>query len=193
MQSNSNGPEEWRPVPDWEGIYEVSNLGRVRSMARVVIGRDGRKMRYRTTLLTPSIDKAGYPRINLYRNKSVRRYGVHRLVLSTFVGPCPEGMEALHNDGDPGNSRLDNLRYGSSSENTLDTVLHGNHNNARKAECPRGHALVVENLKPGTLKLGRRECLSCARTRSFLYRNPHRKADFKSIADSYYLKIMAAN
>ena len=184
-------PEEWRPVPGWEGIYEVSDHGRVRSMARLIIGRDGREMRYRTKILTPSIDRSGYPRVNLYLNKTVRRYGVHRLVLSAFVGPCPDGMESLHKDGNPGNSHLSNLRYGSSSENTLDIVMHGNHNNARKTECPRGHALVVENLKPGTLKLGRRDCLSCARTRSFLYKNPHMKANFKDISDSYYLKIMA--
>lgn len=193
MQSISNSPEEWRPVPGWEGIYEVSNHGRVRSMARVVIGRDGREMRYRTTVLTPSLDPSGYPRINLYRNKTVRRYGVHRLVLAAFVGPCPDGMEVLHGDGNPGNSHLVNLSYGTSSENTLDTVAHGTHNNARKTECPQGHSLVVENLKPGTLKLGRRDCLACARTRSFLHRNPQRKFDFKEISDSYYLKIMSEN
>jgi len=51
--------------------------------------------------------------------------GVHRYVLLAFVGECPEGMQACHNDGNPGNNRLDNLRWGTPSNNNRDKWLHG--------------------------------------------------------------------
>ena len=50
---------------------------------------------------------------------------VHKLVALTFLGPCPEGKEVLHNDGDPKNNRLDNLRYGTRTENILDVFKLG--------------------------------------------------------------------
>ena len=50
---------------------------------------------------------------------------LHRLVLENFVGPCPDGMECCHNDGNPDNNRLDNLRWGTPSENSRDKIRHG--------------------------------------------------------------------
>lgn len=56
-----------------------------------------------------------------------KNYHVHRLVLEWFVGPCPEGMEACHNDGDSTNNRLDNLRWDTRKANIIDSVKHGTH------------------------------------------------------------------
>jgi hypothetical protein len=54
-----------------------------------------------------------------------RNYYTHRLVLLAFVGPCPEGLEGCHNDGDPSNNRLDNLRWDTRESNMADQIKHG--------------------------------------------------------------------
>lgn len=65
----------------------------------------------------------GHERVTLMPDRQ-RRF-VHRLVLESFVGPCPEGMEACHNDGDPSNNSLYNLRWGTRQENYDDSIRHG--------------------------------------------------------------------
>lgn len=106
--------EEWRPVPGYEGLYEVSNLGRVRGLKR------GRILRGRTL---PN----GYRQVSLWRcNQEVFRY-IHRLVLEAFVGPCPEGRETLHGNNDRADNRLCNLRWGTRSENQRQVVADGRH------------------------------------------------------------------
>jgi hypothetical protein len=62
--------------------------------------------------------------MTVYLGRKDQRF-VHRLVLEAFVGPCPEGMECRHKDGNPGNNRLDNLAWGTRKENHADSVEHG--------------------------------------------------------------------
>lgn len=116
--------EEWTAVPGWEGLYEVSDRGRVRSLDRVVPGRHG-PTRYKGRILTPAGKK--YPIVTLAETGAGRRVcrTIHSLVMEGFVGPCPEGLEVCHNDGDGWNNRLDNLRYDTRSENAKDTYRHG--------------------------------------------------------------------
>lgn len=76
--------------------------------------------------LSPCIAKSGHLAINLATDtRGWCRFLVHRLVLLAFVGPCPEGMECCHNDGDPLNNRLDNLRWDTRSANIADAIKHG--------------------------------------------------------------------
>lgn len=184
--------EEWRPVPGWEGIYEVSDHGRVRSLPRVVIRSDGRKMPVKGGALHSFLDVDGYPRVNLRKVGTIVQYPIHRLVLLAFVGECPPGMQVLHGDGNPANNIISNLRYGSPSENNLDAVRHGTHRNTRKIECPRGHALEGGNLLPSALKHGNRDCLACNRARSYLQKRAHLKDNFREISDSYYRQIVSS-
>jgi len=102
--------EEWRSIPGYDG-YEVSNLGRVRGS--------------RGWILKPLISSNHHYHIGLFKiGKRILRL-VHSLVLEAFVGPCPDGMECRHLDGDPANNRLDNLRWGTHRENEADKILHG--------------------------------------------------------------------
>jgi hypothetical protein len=80
----------------------------------------------RRTRLRPGSTPKGhqYVTIHLSRSKQVSRL-VHRLVLETFTGPCPHGMEACHEDGNPANNRLDNLRWDTPVANNADKVRHG--------------------------------------------------------------------
>lgn len=102
--------EEWRAVPGWDGMYSVSNLGRVRSDARG-------KGRYFGRCLKPGSLKAGYLKLTLAANGRHEQWLVHRLVLLAFVGPCPAGKETNHKNGVKHDNTLSNLEYVTASEN----------------------------------------------------------------------------
>ena len=74
-----------------------------------------------------------YPRVQMEGTQPK----LHILMLETFVGPRPEGMLALHNDGDPSNNSLDNLRWGTPSDNSHDALRHGTHPTKGKRACNR--------------------------------------------------------
>jgi hypothetical protein len=123
--------ENWKPVAGAAGRYEVSDQGRVKSLV-------GRKER----LLKPGVHpRSGHRLVSLAIERgTAKAFWVHRLVLEAFVGPCPAEREACHNDGDPGNNNVGNLRWGTRSENRKDSVNHGTHQHAKKTHCPQGHA-----------------------------------------------------
>lgn len=117
--------EQWKDVPQYEGFYQVSDHGRVKSVRRTSVHKNGARKIVKGQLLRCSPGNHGYPCCSLYKagNRSV--WLVHRLVMLTFVGPCPEGLEVAHNDGDRTNPRLDNLRYDTRAGNSSDKKKHG--------------------------------------------------------------------
>jgi hypothetical protein len=179
--------ETWKPVPGFDGYYEVSDLGRIRSVDRVIQRNNGTTQRRNGKVLRPGLTR-GYPHLNLCKNGELYPRYVHTLVLQAFVGECPENMECLHKDGNPKNARLENLRWGTSSENSRDIIAHGNNHNLNKTHCPRGHLLVEPNLIKHQLKRGGRVCLAC--NRGGCYARYHGITDIQAITDSYYEKIM---
>ena len=187
MQSSSNVPEEWRPVVGHEGQYEVSSHGRVKSLERMVPSSFGRDRKVPSKILKCSPDDFGRPRAVLTGQVG---HKVHHLVMEAFVGPLPEGMEVCHNDGDPANNRVENLRFDTRSENALDAVGHRSHFNASKTHCPRGHILEEPNLSRSYLKKGERQCLACIRTHDYLRKRSSLKPKFKEISDSYFESIV---
>lgn len=181
--------EAWKPVPGYEGIYEVSDHGRVRSVDHVGRYRNGTRLN-RGRVLRPDAKKYGHQYVNLSRDRRKVKAYVHRLVLTAFIGPAPVGTEGCHNDGDASNNRLDNLRWDTHSENNRDQVKHGTHPWASKKVCPLGHELVAPNLIRSVAAKGYRGCLACSRGRSKAkhYREPFTK----EMADRYYAQIMEA-
>lgn len=104
--------EIFKPIKD-HPRYSVSNQGRVWSNITKKI-------------LKPWVMvSGGYYMVTLSRRKKLR---VHRLVLEAFTGPCPVGQEVCHNDGNPVNNRLENLRYDTRENNQADRLDHGTHN-----------------------------------------------------------------
>lgn len=74
------------------------------------------------------LKQRGYLYFTLWKNNKGYRVGIHRLLLLTYVNPCPKGMECRHLDGNPANNRLDNLKWGTRKENMQDAIKHGTHN-----------------------------------------------------------------
>lgn len=119
--------ENWLPIPGYEGCYEVSDLGRVRSLDRTIKWQHGER-RIKGKVLAGIPDKWRRLRVHLRNGALKEQIYVHRLVLLAFVGPCPDGMEACHHpDPTPTNNRLENLRWGTYGENRLDAEWHAEH------------------------------------------------------------------
>lgn len=158
--------EIWRQIPGWEGYYEVSNLGHVRSMDRIVSTSRGNRF-YKGKILNSGTNRHGYPLVALSMpGKPCQSKKIHRLVLLAFCGPCPDGMEACHNNGNRADARLENLRWDTPSNNHLDKRRHGTDHQVNKKHCPQGHPYSAENTKVIPSRPTARYCRECHRERS---------------------------
>jgi hypothetical protein len=149
--------EEWRPIKGYEGLYDISNHGRVRSNHR-----GGR-------ILAPGLNSNGYLSVSLHRDGQRRSWNVHRLVADEFCPRRPEQTVIRHLDGTRTNNHHSNLTWGTYSENTYDAVRHGTHKDARRTHCARGHAFDAGNTRKargGT----KRTCRTCSREWSRQYK-----------------------
>lgn len=122
--------EQWKPVPEWEGKYEVSNAGEVRSLDRHVVRSDSSSQTIKGRPMSLSTSSTGYLVVRLSSTNPTRRLTarVHRLVASAFL-PNPEGKPQVnHIDSDRRNNRVENLEWVNGSEN----LTHGYHHGAVK-------------------------------------------------------------
>lgn len=100
--------EQWRKIPGYEGLYQVSDLGNVKSVFY--------KRRGQETILKPIL-RRGYLCVELCKDKKKKKYSIHRLVWEGFNGPIPEGMQVNHINEDKTDNRLENLNLMSPKEN----------------------------------------------------------------------------
>lgn len=162
--------EAWRDIPGYEGSYQASSLGRVRSLTRMVeLNNEWAKERwqYGKVLRPASGGVAGGkpdPRLSVVLRKDgkSRTFRVHVLVALAFHGERPPGYDVAHNNGDNTDNRAVNLRYATRSENEQDKFKHGTR--AVRTECAEGHKLAGENLK--VRKSGQQTCVACNRIKS---------------------------
>lgn len=140
--------ESWLPIAGFEGRYDVSDTGRVRTVKTGLI-------RCGTTTPTQL-----YPALFLGRGN--QRY-VHDLVAAAFIGPKPSGMDVLHGNDRPTDNRAVNLSYGTRQKNIRDMVARGRHRTARIDRCPESHPYDEENTYRNTK--GARVCRACKRDR----------------------------
>lgn len=123
--------ERWAWVPGYEGHYEVSSQGRVRSVERTVMRKHNKTERlvsftYRAQPMRAWIAKAtGYPMVTLRREGIKKQLSVHVALLEAFVGPRPPAHVACHFNGDPRDNRVENLRWDTQAANVADTKRHG--------------------------------------------------------------------
>ena len=166
-QHHQAGREIWKPIPGYERFYEVSNQGRVRSLNRETKDAMGRTRQWKGRILNPIKNNNGYLKVGLYKDGATQQKNIHRLVLETFDGEPREGQVACHNNGEPTDNRLANLRWGTQKENVADAIKHGRHN-GRATRCPSGHEYTSENTY--ICGKGTRQCRTCQRIRQREYR-----------------------
>lgn len=151
----SGSEDIWKPWPG-DPRYLVSNRGQVLSAQPRKGCRGGPLHGWLIN---------GYPTVQIGR----RTIKVHTLVLETFAGPCPPGLEARHlNDVSTDNRWPENLVWGTKSENMYDRVRNGGHHNAEKTHCPEGHPYT------GVNALGGRICHTCIAAATRRYRERQR-------------------
>ena len=106
--------EIWKDIPNYEGIYQASNLGRIKSLERL----DALGHRLKEKILKQQISHNGYYRVALFKNSKVRICMVHRLVWIAFNVTIPEGLQVNHINEIKTDNRLSNLNLMTPKENT---------------------------------------------------------------------------
>lgn len=194
MNPTRTDHEEWRPIPGWQGFYEVSDQGSVRGVSRTVNRRNNSPMRIAPRVLKSWCNVAdGHPMAvlsDMRNGKRSYRY-VHALVMEAFVGPLPEGQQVRHLNDVFTDNRLCNLAYGSRSENNFDRVDNGIHHFSKRDRCNQGHLFAGPNLK--LRESGRkvaRLCAACQWSYKWGYEHPEDKPILRDLANKKYEEIM---
>lgn len=127
--------EIWKPVglAEFADRYEVSTMGRVRNTGAHSVGRGAGYV----TLRHPTLNRKGYLTVSLHADGYVRTHTIHKLVLTTFVGPRHDGQQCRHLNGDRTDNRLVNLAWGTMAENLADMERHGTRCRGETSPCAR--------------------------------------------------------
>lgn len=110
--------EKWNDINGYEGIYEVSDLGKVRtSKNKTTVSSFHGERRWKQRVLKQKTDKKGYKRVSLWKDQKEKTFQVHRLVAEAFI-PKVENKDCVnHIDGNPSNNYLNNLEWCNHAEN----------------------------------------------------------------------------
>lgn len=153
--------EIWRDVPGYDGHFEASSFGRVRSKDRIVVKktRYGGVMtqRYYGKILNPHTER-GYKYVHVGVAGRKVRVGVHRLVLLAFHGEGPVGQITRHLNGDPADNRPENLAWGDHQQNMADRKKHGRYANGERhcmAKISKEQAYLIKNSNATGAQLAR--------------------------------------
>lgn len=111
--------EIWKDIEGYEGYYQVSNFGNLRSLERYLPRADGGVYKVASKQLKTPINRDGYPTVRLYKNRKATSLKVHRLVAITFIPNHQNKKVINHIDGDKTNNKIDNLEWVTHKENTL--------------------------------------------------------------------------
>jgi hypothetical protein len=120
---NSLPMEVWENIPNYENSYQVSNMGRIKSLTRIIENKKGQIQKYKGKILSPRLSNRGYYQIALSENNKTSLFSVHRLVMLSFVGPSDLLVD--HIDRNSKNNKLENLRYVSTQENSFNRGAKG--------------------------------------------------------------------
>ena len=120
-----DSPERWKDISGYEGFYQASTYGRVKSVSHTIARSDGTTQTFPDHMLRLATSQEGYQQVCLTVNRQKQTHAVHRLVLLAWRGAPFPGAHACHGDGDRSNNRLENLRWDSPAGNYADRARHG--------------------------------------------------------------------
>lgn len=110
--------EIWKPIKGYEGLYEVSNLGNIKSVKRKAKNRGKGKRIIRERILKPSMDRPnGYYQIKLSKNGKLKTFKIHKLVIEHFLNKISKGLVVNHIDGNKLNNNINNLEICTQKDN----------------------------------------------------------------------------
>lgn len=160
--------ERWAAIQGWNGYYEVSDLGRVRSLTRVIPHPYSGYMTISGRILKDSADRKGYRNVDLRRSGVREHSKVHRLVAKAFVPGEAPGLEVCHGNSIRDDNRAVNLRWDTHAANMRDTIDHGNNPYSAETHCPSGHVYNEANtsIRAGGRRRACRICHNAAARRS---------------------------
>ena len=138
MKLNEN-EEVWKPIEGYEGRYEISNCGRVKS--------NNYRNKGISKVMKPCSGNKNYLYISLRNKKRRKTFAIHKLVLETFVRKKPKGKQAAHYDGNPQNNYVKNLRWATAKENIEDRKRHGRTARGEKAGAAKLDRYCVKTIK----------------------------------------------
>ena len=110
--------EIWKDIPNYEGIYQASNLGQVKSLKKKKKKKNGSLVTVKERILKLKLTHRGYYRVDLWKQSIGKHYKVHRLVWEAFNGPIPEGLQVNHINEVKTDNRLSNLNLMTCKENS---------------------------------------------------------------------------
>jgi len=115
--------EIWVPVKNYEGLYEVSNSGLVKSLKRSILPKNAKKSYVvKEKILAPGVNSQGYQTVCLCRQGERKTFKVHALVAAGFLGPRPDGQVVRHGPKGQLNNSVQNLSYGTDEDNERDKI-----------------------------------------------------------------------
>jgi hypothetical protein len=142
--------EIWKPVSGYVGLYEVSNLGTVRSLDRIIPDKLHGTRKLIGRVLSYTQDSRGRCSVALSRDNKPIKKRIHLIVAEEFLGPRIKGIEVCHEDGNPANNQASNLRFGTHKSNMEDMVRHGRSNRGTKnpnTNMTQEQALQIKRLR----------------------------------------------
>lgn len=123
--------EIWKDIKGYEGLYQVSNFGRIKSLERVTKYRNSKRV-LREKIKGDFIGKRGYKRVELTKDGISKKYNLHRIVASSFISNPYNKKEVNHINGIKTDNRVENLEWCTSQENTMHAIKMGLQKNSDK-------------------------------------------------------------
>lgn len=149
--------ETWKDIKGYEGLYQISNEGRVKSLERTIMRKDGKTMKFKSVIKNQFTDKDGYKRVTLSKGCIAKHYFVHRLVAQTFIGDI-DGHEINHIDFDTSNNCVTNLEIVDHLDNIRHSYNQGHYSEINKKKITvtykDGSTSVFDSYKEAASCLG---------------------------------------